>query len=131
MAKNENKQNRIIIPCTRFFQNGTMMFTGTIKLSQLVELNTKVDQFMAKDLNTNRLGYQRAPEPRRAKKFGDYISQGETSPTAILLSIRDEDAKLYAEIQEYPSGNSDIPIRDTDHVRISIDPECVVYVVDG
>ena len=67
--KKQNKQNRIIIPCIRFRQNGKEMFSGTIKLSQLVELNTKVDQFMAKDLNTNRLGYQRAPEPRRAKKF--------------------------------------------------------------
>lgn len=129
--KNENKQNRITIPCTRFFQNGKQMFAGTIKLSQLVELNTKVDQFRAKDINTPKIGYQRAPEPRRAKKFGDYISQGATSPSSIILSIRDEDSKLHASIEEYPSGDSDIPIRDTDHVKIEIDPDCTVYVVDG
>ena len=103
MVKKENKQNRIIIPCIRFRQNGKEMFTGTIKLSQLVELNTKVDQFMAKDLNTNHLGYQRAPEPRRAKKFGEYISHGATSPTGILLSIRDEDIKLHADIKIFLS----------------------------
>jgi DGQHR domain-containing protein len=132
MVKKENKQNRIIIPCIRFRQNGKEMFTGTIKLSQLVELNTKVDQFMAKDLNTNHLGYQRAPEPRRAKKFGEYISHGATSPTGILLSIRDEDIKLHADIEEYSSErNTAFPIVDTDIVKISIDPDCLVYVVDG
>ena len=132
MVKKENKQNRIIIPCIRFRQNGKEMFTGTIKLSQLVELNTKVDQFMAKDLNTNHLGYQRAPEPRRAKKFGEYISQGETSPTSILLSIRDEDTETNAEVIEFPSETKDgIVIRDSDHVEVSIDPKCLVYVVDG
>ncbi len=61
--------NKITIPCIRFFQNNNQMFTGTIKLSHLVELNTKVDQFKAKDMNTDKIGYQRAPEPRRSKKF--------------------------------------------------------------
>jgi len=133
MVKKENKLERIIIPCTRFYQNNTMMFTGTIKLSQLVELNTKVDQFKAKDINKPEiLGYQRAAEPRRAKKFGEYISQGATSPTSILLSIRDKDTKLYAEVIEFESETKDgIVIRDSDHVEISIDPECLVYVVDG
>jgi len=132
MVKKENKQERIIIPCTRFYQNDTMMFTGTIKLSQLVELNTEVDQFRAKDINKPELGYQRAPEPRRAKKFGEYISQGETSPTSILLSIRDEDTETNAEVIEFPSETKDgIVIRDSDHVKVSIDPKCLVYVVDG
>ncbi len=126
MAKENDK---IIIPCTRFFQNNKQMFTGTIKLSQLVELQTKVDQFKAKDINTDKIGYQRAPEPRRAKKFGEYISQGATSPSSILLSIRDEDIKSLARIIEDSSGSSELNVAD--HVKIEIDPECIVYVVDG
>ncbi len=107
------------------------MFTGTIKLSHLVELNTKVDQFKAKDMNTDKIGYQRAPEPRRAKKFGEYISQGATSPSSILLSIRKEDVESHANIKEISSANSENSIRDGDLVKIEIDPECLVYVVDG
>lgn len=124
-------ENSIKIPCTRFSQHGTAMFVGKILLKDLVELNLVVDEFKAKDAKKPTVGYQRAPEERRAKKFGAFISSGQTSPMTILLAIREEDTKLNAEIEEYSSGNSDFPTRDLDNVIISINDNCTVYVIDG
>lgn len=128
----KKQENSIKIPCTKFFQNNEQMFTGKILLKDLDTLNLQIDQFRAKDAQLPTVGYQRAPEERRAKKFGEYISRGQTSPTSILLAIRDVDLKKFnAEIEEYPSGKSDFPIRDTDNVILSINQGCQVYVVDG
>jgi len=128
MSKLENK---IKIPCTRFSQHNVQMFLGKILLKDLVNLNLLVDQFRAKDAKLPTVGYQRAPEERRAKKFGAFISSGQTSPTSILLAIREKDIKLNAEIEEYSSGNFNFPTRDLDNVILSINSECPVYVIDG
>jgi len=130
MIHNKNEGETMSIPCTVFFQHNIMMLTGRILLKDLVGMNLKIDQFHAKDVQSPNVGYQRAPEERRAKRYGDYISGGQVSPTSILLAIREEDAKFNAEI-EYNSRKSDVPIINKDSAILKIKPSCVVYVVDG
>jgi|APSaa5957512535_1039671.scaffolds.fasta_scaffold00891_16 DGQHR domain-containing protein len=70
-----------------FTQHGKTMYVGKIAAKELAG-RAKVDIWRA----NNNEGYQRAPEPTRAKAFMRFIAS-EVSPPAILANIRDKDAK--------------------------------------
>lgn len=70
-----------------FTQHGKTMFVGKISAKDLSG-RAQVDVWRA----NNQEGYQRLPEPTRARAFMRFIAQ-EVSPPAILANIRDKDAK--------------------------------------
>lgn len=92
-----------------FSQHGKTMYVGKISSKQLFG-KARVDIWRA----NNEEGYQRLPEPSRAKAFMRFIAS-EVSPPAILANIRDKDAKKVA------IGNGWIDIPD----------DVVLWLMDG
>jgi len=82
-----------------FEQHGTTMYTAVMNASDLVEKG-QVDVWHINNEN----GYQREPEPTRAKQFSRYAST-EVSPPSILVNIRDTDADEV----KYENGKLVIP----------------------
>lgn len=70
-----------------FTQHDKTMYVGKISAKDLSG-RAKVDVWRA----NNQKGYQRAPEPTRAKAFMRFIAS-DISPPAILANIRDKDAE--------------------------------------
>ena len=70
-----------------FVQHGKTMYVGKISARDLAS-RAKVDVWKA----NNQEGYQRLPEPTRAKAFMRFIAS-EISPPAVLANIREKDSK--------------------------------------
>lgn len=92
-----------------FSQHGKTMYVGKISAKDLSG-RAKVDVWRA----NNQEGYQRLPEPTRARAFMRFIA-AEVSPPAILANIRNEDAKK-------------VTIKD-DHLEIPDD--VTLWLMDG
>src|SRR5688572_16011953 len=110
------------IKCVEFLQQGESMYIGKISLKDLFALNYKIDEWKPSLLNSPDQGYQRAPEPARARRFGNYVNNRKISPPTLLLSIRQPDAGKMAKVTDR-SANS--------LVEMEINEKCPVYVVDG
>ena len=87
------------LKATPFVQHGIEMYNAVISAGDLVKAH-KVDVWKP----NNETGYQREPEPTRAKAFSRHIS-AEISPPAIMANIRDSDKKGI----KYSNGLLEIP----------------------
>ena len=87
------------IQATPFTQHEQKMYNAIMNAVDLVE-KSKVDVWHT----TNENGYQREPEPTRAKSFSRYVST-EFSPPSIIANIRDTDKDKI----RYENGKLEIP----------------------
>lgn len=110
------------IKCLEFSQHGENMYVGKIKVKDFFSLNYKVDEWKPSLLNSPEQGYQRAPEPLRAKRFGRYVNNRRISPPSLLLSIRNTDVEKHVKVTNR-AGNG--------IVDLEIDNKCSIYIVDG
>ncbi|MCA9074485.1 MAG: DGQHR domain-containing protein [Planctomycetaceae bacterium] len=100
----------IKFPCIPFTQGKHSFAVFTAEAKTIYDL-TEVDQ---KEENKEK-GYQRAASPSRAKKLAAFIDASNPLPTSVLISFRENDAKL-------AKSNSEIQIRNREDAG---------WVVDG
>lgn len=72
-----------------FKQEGTKMFTGVIKVGDVLQIS-RVDVWRKVEEDETEIGYQRQPEPARASKVANFLknSKKPLMPTSVLLSHR-------------------------------------------
>ena len=108
------------------------MFQIQLELDKQKQL--KVAEFSVRTENTPEMGYQRAVESTRAKRFGRWLATGNNiSPGSILLSIRKEDVQESNATTDEREANitEDFGIRDAQSVTLKIEPDCKIWIVDG
>jgi DGQHR domain-containing protein len=78
----------VVIPVVKHVQKGITCYTGHMTAAQSRHL-TFADHFPP-NKEEGKLGYQRLPNPKRAKAFADYLTHTEAGfMTPILLNARD------------------------------------------